>query len=35
MLVPNDTLRRMMNEYYEGFEALFNDAELRLRRILK
>lgn len=35
MLLDLDTLRRMMHEYYEGFEALFTDADIRLRRILK
>lgn len=35
MLVDMDTLYRMMHEFYEGFEALFTDADIRLRRILK
>ena len=35
MVLPIDILRRMMHEYYEGFEALFTDGEIRLRRILK
>lgn len=35
MMLDIDTLRRMCNEFYEGFEALFMDADIRLRRILK
>lgn len=35
MLLDMDTLSRMMIEFYEGFEALFTDADIRLRRILK
>ena len=35
LLVDIETLRRMMHEFYEGFEALFTDADIRLRRILK
>jgi len=35
MLVDIETLKRMINEYYEGFDALFMDADIRLRRILQ
>lgn len=35
MLIDIETLEHMMHEYYEGFEALFTDADIRLRRILK
>ena len=35
MMVDIATLRRMIHEFYEGFEALFVDGDLRLRRILK
>ena len=35
MLVNLETLRRMLHEYYEGFEALFTDSDIRLKRILK
>lgn len=35
MYIDMETLDRMVHEFYEGFEALFTDQDIRFKRILR